>query len=126
MPTGLRVTDPAVHIMRNTGREGWSADPAAIASGGHSGFQALNIAGLTGAATAVLLGYDARDPNLDEKWHWFGEHPRRSPPTVFRSYRRSFKDAAVIIAAAGLRVINASPGSAIDAFPRVTLDEALA
>lgn len=126
LPTGMRIDDPGVHLLRNAGRDGFSFDPECLATGGNSGFQAVNLAALAGAATIVLLGYDARDPRPGEEWHWFGEHPRRSPSSVFRSYRQAFSRAASAIAAAGIRVVNATPGSAIDAFERASLETVLA
>lgn len=114
-----RITDPAVHVLQRAGRDGWSTDPASIHTGGHGGYQALQIAALAGADTILLLGFDA------QLGHFHGEHPRPEVASVYPQMIQSFRRAKVAIAAAGVRVINASPGSAIDAFERMNLADAL-
>ena len=66
--------------------QGISLDPLHIHTGWNSGFQALNLAVLFGAAEILLLGVDLAV--LDGKRHWFGRHPgpldRESPYGRFR------------------------------------------
>lgn len=115
-----RITDAAVHILKRAGRDGWSTDPAAIYTGGNSGFQALNVSALAGASTVLLLGHDGTPG------HWHGEHPRPEPGTVYPVIRASFARAASAIKASGVRVVNCSPGSAIHAFEKMDLHAAVA
>ena len=127
--TGMQVVDGNVHMMRNAHEPnngmGLSLDPEMLVTGSNSGFQALNFAVLAGAKTVLLLGYDAREPSSGKPSHWFGEHPEVAPIAAFADYRRSCTAAAVLIKAAGVRVLNCSPGSAIDCFERMDLDQAL-
>jgi hypothetical protein len=127
--SGANITDPAVHLLRDASapRRGYglSLDPEKLVTGSNSGFQALNLAVLAGAATVILLGYDAREPAAGQDSHWFGHHPRREPLAMFAAYRKAFAEGAAKIAAAGVRVINATPASAIEAFERADIDEAL-
>lgn len=103
---------------------GFSEDPAAIHYGQNSGFQAVNLALLFGAAKVVLVGFDMRPVN--GKTHFFGEH---SPPlrniASFDGFVRAFEE-AVDSVPAGVQIVNATWGSAIKCFPKVKLDDALA
>jgi hypothetical protein len=123
---GVFVKDPAVHVMQQSkgGCWGLSLDPCRLVTGRNSGYQALNMAVLSGAKTVILLGYDAQVPKNGPS-HWFGEHPRSVPAAVVLDYKTSFRAGAEAIKAAGVRVINASPGSAVDAFEKNDLAEAL-
>lgn len=123
------ITDPAVHIMRNhhfpIHGVGLSRDPGALVTGRHGGFQALNIAILSGAETVLLLGYDAKDGPNGEK-HYHGDHPSQSSPDIYPHMRAAFSLAEKDIKATGVRVINCSLESAIDTFPKMALEQALA
>lgn len=113
-----------MHIIRNGGTAGLSLDPEKVSTGSNSGYQALNLAVLAGAKTVILLGFDGR-PAAEGKTHWFGDHPRVEPLTVYPVIRDAFKAAAEAIKAAGVSVLNCSPGSAIETFPRADLAEVL-
>ena len=123
------VDDGAVHILRNknfpANGTGLSLDPEFLVTGSHSGWQALNVAVLTGAKTIILLGFDASEPAAGEAGHWFGEHATPTPIAAYAAYRRAFTVGAVAIRAAGVRVVNCSPGSAINEFERMNILEAL-
>jgi hypothetical protein len=128
--TGMMVDDGAVHILRNknfpSNGTGLSLDSEYLVTGSHGGWQALNVAVLAGAKTVLLLGYDAREPADGKPGHFFGEHPTPTPIAAYAEYRKAFKAGAAAVKAAGVRVINCSPGSAIDTFERMELQEALA
>jgi hypothetical protein len=98
----------------------FSTDPAFIRSGrtGHSGFQALNLALLLGSPFIVMVGFDCRI--VDGMSHFFGDHPdglRRNGPEAYAAFAKSYVPNS--------RIVNATPGSAIDVYQRVELDEAL-
>lgn len=120
-PTGMQVDDPAVHMLRNGGKDGLSLDSAAICNGRNSGHQAINVAALAGAARIVLLGFDGR-VGEDGRTHCHGGHPDKTHGATFcvnfRTLTEPLKDL-------GVEIINASPGSVIDAFPRRALDQVL-
>lgn len=128
--SGANIKDDAVHILRNKHfpnyGDGISLDPGALATGRNSGFQAINLAILAGAKKILLLGFDGKRGANGEA-HWFGDHPRITPVDVFyEAMRKAFSAAEREIAAAGVCVLNCSPGSAIDSFPKMTLEQALA
>jgi hypothetical protein len=126
--SGGNVTDESVHILRNKHfpqhGDGLSCEPGALVTGRHSGFQALNLAVLAGALKVLLIGYDGKS-GADGKTHWFGSHPRPTPEANFVDQRRSFSRANIAIKACGVTVLNCTPGSAIDTFPKISLAEAL-
>ncbi len=118
--SGGNVTDPVVHTLRQAGDKGLSLDPQRLVTGRNSGFQSLNLAILAGSKRVILLGMDGK-PAEDGKAHWFGDHPRPTPEGVYPLYRGAMRAARDAIRAAGVTVLNATPGSAIDAFERADL-----
>ena len=125
----LNIKDEAVHILKNAVGNGHSfglsRERTAIVTGRNSGFQALNIAILAGAARVLLLGYDGR-AGVDGRSHWFGEHPTPTPAAIWGEIKKSFSEAERDIEALGVSVVNCSPGSAIASFPRSTIGAELA
>ncbi len=99
---------------------GLSTDPNLLHRGNHSGYQMINLAYLMGIRTMFLIGYDAHSGGK----HFFGPHPTRamqvdSNYSYWLPNYRTIQDRA---SALGLTIINCTPGSAIDAFPRISLD----
>lgn len=126
--TGLRYAleaTPYAQTLRNSGYTGLDLDPTALRTGKNSGYQAVNLAVHLGAAKIVLLGFDMQPGKNGD--HFFGAH--KYPGAVqprFRDFREMFLTIVDPLKAAGVEVVNATPGSALEAFPLVTLDEALA
>lgn len=127
------IADDAVHILRNArldtnGRGihgyGLSLDPGALVTGKNGGFQSLNLVVLAGAKTVILLGFDGQAAK-DGRTHWSGGHSTPTPEVVYADYRQAMSSAEHDLKAAGVRVFNCSPGSAIDTFPKVPLSEVL-
>ena len=101
-----------------------------IHQGQNSGFQALNIAYLRGADPIILLGFDMKRGPKGESHH-HGDHPAglNNPPGLndpnWGAWRDWFDGAAAQLAAAVRTVINCTPGSALDCFPKMDLEDAL-
>jgi len=125
--SGGTVADPAVHMLRNktfpNHSMGLSTDPQALVTGRNSGFQALNLSILAGVKRVILLGFDGQPAGAAS--HFNGGHPRPTPDAAYALYRAAMVEAKAAIAAAGVDVLNCSPGSAITAFPMVVLEDAL-
>jgi hypothetical protein len=103
---------------------GFSTNPAFIHYGENSGFQAINLAILFGARRLLLVGFDMHNPN--GKRHFFGNHPkelRNSDPRVF--IKNFVKAANPVLMPKGVQIINCTPGSALECFPRMALKDAL-
>lgn len=116
-PSDTRGID--VLWTRGAGAETFSTVPRKI--GGHcSGAAAINMAHLFGARAAVLLGFDMRGGN----WHDLhqvqspaGHHERKIIPAM-NAIAKQINDI-------GFPVLNATPGTALECFPVVTLDDIL-
>lgn len=125
-----RHVPETVHVMRNRDHPNYGAgvslDPQFLATGRHGGFQALNLAILAGVARILLLGYDARSSDAGGR-HWHGSHPIETdaPESRYTTFRQAFVESQHSIKASGVTVINCSPISTIETFPRMTLEEAL-
>lgn len=126
--SGANVADEAVHMLRNKTHPdrafGLSRDPRALMTGFNSGFQALNMAILAGGTPNLLLGFDGA-PSRDGRTHFHGAHPRPTPQEAYPLYRRAMSAAEHDIEELGIEVINCSPGSEINSWPKMALEEAL-
>jgi hypothetical protein len=123
------IKDDSVHFLRNKHFPnlgvGLSLNPREIVTGHHGGFQALNIAILAGATRILLLGFDGK-AGANGRTHWHSGHGRAVPDAAYQEYRKSFSAAETAIIEAGVTVINCSPGSEINSFPKIALEDALA
>lgn len=105
----------------------FSFTPGLIHYGGMSGFQAINLVlNQFGATHVVLVGFDLKNaPNGDS--HFFGHHaaPLVDPDNlIFDIMKAEYRTAADALPP-GIRIVNATPGSAITSFPMLPLEEAL-
>ena len=125
--SGANVEDDSVHMLRNKNFPshgmGLSLDPQALVTGRNSGFQALNLAVLAGAKKIILIGFDGQ--LVAGKDHFHGGHQRPTPPAAYPLYRQAMSAAENALIAAGVEVVNCSPGSAIDSFPKMRLEDVL-
>lgn len=103
-------------------RPGFSTDPSCIHYGSNSGFQAVNLAILWGCTPIVLVGFDMRAVNGRD--HFFGSHepPLRTGDAPFGLFIAAFEEAAKMLPP-GLRILNATPGSALTCFEMVDLGD---
>jgi hypothetical protein len=130
-------TKYALNWIAERNAPGLSDDPEVIHHGHGGGYSLLSLAHRFGAQRVVLLGYDlkyAPDYNAAERFpgstprHFFGEYPlsmRHWPSAqvrggehvelveLYRSVARQGK----------LEVINATPDSALDAFPYIPIEQ---
>lgn len=110
-----------VNLVAGTAGDTFSDSPDLIHYGSNSGFQAVNFALLKGATRIVLVGFDMRV--VDGRRHFFGDHPQPlSNHCHYELFLRPFRTAAK---SCRVPIVNATPGSAIDCWPRVDLEEAL-
>ena len=125
---------PTVRMVAACAGTDFSRDQSRIHFGEpeNSGFQAINLALLLGAARVVLVGFDARC--VDGKSHFFGDHPEGinrllDQPKEFRDAEMARIYASIARSFDGVvevdRILNATPDSAITRFEPVPLHEAL-
>lgn len=109
-----------VTVLKNTGVHGLEQDPSGLRTGRNSGYQAIGLAYHLGASRIVLLGYDMRGA------HWHPAHPASVRKGMHHHlWRQAFATLAEPLRAAGVTVVNASRETALDAFPRMPLQDAL-
>lgn len=93
---------------------GFSLDQTAVHMGGNSGYQALNLAVLSGSKEIRLYGFDMKDSG-----HFFGNHPptlRRTESSRYRHWVQSLNAASVHAKELGINILNCTPGSALRCF----------
>lgn len=110
------ATDADILSLQNLGPDGLSENPKGIMTGSNSGYQALNIAFLSGAKTILLLGYDMRFPG--GKSHAHNGHPVKQTEGAYMGYAKRFNSTTKTLEKHGVRVVNCTPGSSIDCFER--------
>ena len=118
---------PEVNCAAKSGDYGFDPDPRYLRTGSAGGHQAVCAAVHLGAARVVLLGFDCT--GRPGRLHWHGDHPQplRNPqPQTFEKWLRAYDALAPELGRRGIDVINATPGSAIAAFRKLSLEEALA
>jgi hypothetical protein len=113
-----------LRLVEGSAGKGFSPNPALVHYGKNSGFQAVNMALLWGAARIVLVGFDMRE--VGGKRHFFGDHPR---PLRNTSSYASF--VAAFVEAVGhqkptAEIVNATPRSHLMCFPAMSLRDAIA
>lgn len=113
-----------VKLIRTTQRDGFSSDPSVLHEGANSGFAAINLALHFGCRTIVLAGFDMR--YIDGQCHWFGLHSFGSNPKEhgFNDWIGRF-ERAIPTLPEGVRIINATPESALHCFEMMELKDAL-
>jgi len=97
-----------------------------VATFGNSGAQALQIAIKTGAARVLLCGFDMHLTSVANHWH--GKHPAGLRDTTAENYANWVQrmDRAAPQMLRMTEIVNCTPGSALQGFPRGVLEEELA
>lgn len=98
-----------------------SDDPSVIHVGGTSGYAALNVAYLKKAKSISLLGFDYAQINQ----HWFSEYSWKNyrSEDLWKTWAKNFDSTLPQLTAAGVEVVNYSPDSRIEAFPKKRLED---
>ena len=108
-----------LNLIRGIAGEGFSTKDDLIYYGDNSGFQAVNLAMVMGATDIILVGFDMRI--VSGRSHFFGDHPKGLfQRKEYDSFAKKF-----VKPPEGVTIINATPGSAIKAYPVMEFDEAI-
>lgn len=110
-----------VQVLRRGPRQGLTLDPAKVALGMNGVYQSINVAVHLGATRVLLLGLDMHNKHGS---HFFGHHPNQSQPP-YALCIQAFQTMVEPLQTAGVEIVNCTPGTAVKAFPRVPLVEAL-
>lgn len=124
LDTGQAGRPDEVKLLENTGIKGFEEKPDGLRTGSNAGYQVINLAPHFGAARILLLGYDMRRGE-DGRAHWHAEHPTGGPIDYENFFAPKFYDLVAPLDALGIEVWNVTPGSALTAFPKMTLEAAL-
>lgn len=115
---------PGVRQLEITGETGLELARTGLRRGGHSGYQAINVAAHLGAIRILLLGYDMQAGPRGVK-HCHPDHPDGSKPN-FQAWLPAYRTLVEPLKARGIRVVNCSRRTAIQCFEQQPLAEALA
>jgi hypothetical protein len=102
-----------------------SRDPSCLTLARTTTTGAINLAAHLGSRLIVTLGLDGKRSE-DGRSHHHKPHPKPPMLGCWEKHRKELCSIVPSLKEWGVEVLNASPGSACDAFPIVTLDEALA
>ena len=114
-----------IQVLRKGKAYGLEKDPSTLAHGFNSGYAAINLAYHLGAKRIILLGYDmGNDGSLG---HFHDGYPTRAVgDKIYKDkFMPSFKQLSVDMKKENVMVLNASPYSKLNVFPKITLEQAL-
>jgi hypothetical protein len=126
--SSMEILFPGVRALRE-----FRADPAyprwpaslaqGLYRGNNAGSAGVSLADSLGAGTIYLLGYDMRaEAGKPSNWHHLYPKEWRASAAAMASYRADLKRVASMVRA---KVVNVTPDSALDAFPKDTLARVL-
>jgi hypothetical protein len=98
-----------IKCLRRDKKAALSRDPSALA-GYCSGGNAINLAYLLGAAEIILLGFDMRPG------HWHDRHKKPAPDLYATKFIPAIEHMSRELERDGVRVLNATAGSALTCF----------
>ena len=116
-----------VKRLRNTGERGLETDPCGLRHGSNSGYQTIGLAHHLGVSRIVLCGYDLRVHG--DRLHAIEGHRRQDADTFDRLLKDvmlpNFESLVEPLAAAGVSMVNATPGSRLRCWQMIDLRDAL-
>jgi hypothetical protein len=128
----IRKLDIAKQMNNDTVNRLLMEEYNVVGGGGNSGFQVVNWLAQVGVTAIALLGFDMRiDGN--GKVHWHGRHPDSGKYVMNNPYEqmmvhwiKCMTDAAPVLKSLGIDVVNCSDKSALECFPKMSVESALA
>ena len=113
-----------IHLVKSQGEKGlsWSLRDG-LYHGRNSGYAALNLAACLGANPIYLMGFDMAV--RDGKTHFHSGYSMAFPVRKLPIYAERFNQAAPMLKARNINVVNLSPSSALECFPKYAVDEVL-
>lgn len=122
-PLPAPVIAGAVYLKSYRLNVGLSEDPSQIECGANSGFGAFNVAYLKRAKLIVLLGFDYTGAPYCP--HRYSHNPEGHNERYLERWAGNFDCTVPQLQRDGVRVINASQLSAVRAFPRMSIEQAM-
>ncbi len=123
-PSHRNAQEKIKYTPKNKSRShGISETPNTVCWNDNSGAAAISLAYHLGARKIVLVGFDMKH-NETGNSHWHNEY-QVTKPAVFPRHLRGFPGIALDAERLGVKIINASPDSAIDAFSKCSVEDVL-
>jgi len=130
--SGLKYTitpnkdhNESIKLLKRGSKNGLSKQKNEVAHGGNSGYAAINLAIHLGAKRIILLGYDMG--NVGKESHFHDGYPVNTTSATI--YKDQFIPAFDLLKrdlnGSGIEILNASPSSNLNAFKKITIEEAL-
>ena len=116
---------PRLKWVEVSGREGLSTTPGFVRSGRTSAHQAINLACQLGVVRVLLLGIDLKFAP-DGRQHHYPEPKMGLKSEALEIMARYFPSLVEPLNEFGVEVVNCSPSSALDLFPKARIQEVLA
>ena len=117
------IGDPGIFMLHNCGVSGLSERTNGLHTGSNGGYQAVNLAILTGATRVLLLGYDMHFDGT--RSHWHKGHPVKVDEGRYSHFARNFNSMLPQLKQMSVEVVNCTPGSLISCFRRAELSAVL-
>lgn len=115
--------EPDIHIIKKVQLRGLSSACDGIAWNRSSGGAAIDLAVHFGAVRLVLLGYDMRQVEGEKNWRPHAQEKTNQNP--FEFMMGHMDDLAKVANERGITIFNATLGSALQCFPKITLKQGL-
>jgi len=122
-PNLTRLSSPDWLLGVNRRHDGLHRE--AVGFGANSGCSAVNLALIMGAKRVFLVGMDCRE--INNQTHWDGRHHNsKNNKDVYRAFLNGWEaiSSALPKVFPDRQIINATPGSAIEYFPRCSYEDA--
>jgi hypothetical protein len=119
----LQPATTNIKRLRRDYKAGISLKPDLIHWNHNSGAAAINFAILAGAKRIMLLGFDMNSQT--GKTHWHSVYKNNTPRNTFTRALKKFPEIAIGAKKAKVEILNVSPDSAIECFPKVSLKDVL-
>ncbi|RWN11766.1 hypothetical protein [Mesorhizobium sp.] len=113
-------------LMKVDPSNGIALNPAQLALARTSVTGAINLTVHLGCRRDVLLGVDGKNGDGGRRHHHGAAYPWPFVKGSFDLHQAEFQAVAPSIARAGVDVVNANPDSAIDVWPKMRFEEAIA
>jgi len=112
-------------LEQNKKKRGIEFSPTSICWNFNSGSAAINLAVHLGVKKIILLGFDMQvDKQKNQHWHKFYQGNKKTVGGTMNMHLKSFPIIAEDLKGK-VEVINASPNSRIECFPKMSIEEAL-
>lgn len=117
-----------VIVYKLTGLNGLETKEGMLKHGSNSTYAALNLVTVHfGFKKVYLLGVDMKWGKTGNKGtsHWHDGHRRIDPETGYKKMMTAYNTIAPPLKDMGVKVYNANPDSALNTFPKITLEQAV-